>query len=78
MKCLLFRYEWYCTYLCLVQYRHLQYVPDTVFQRIIIGTVMHVYSTLFVNCLTINKEAVVYTDGCPLAVIIRNNEIVNF
>jgi hypothetical protein len=70
MKCLLFRYEWYCTYHCLVQYHHLQCVSDTVFQRIVISTVMHVYSTLFVNSLRVNKEAAVYTDGCTWTVII--------
>jgi len=45
-------------------------VSLTLFQRIIISTVMHVYSTLFVNSLRVNKETAVYTDGCTLTVII--------
>jgi hypothetical protein len=45
-------------------------VSLTLFRRIIISTVMHVYSTLFVNPLRVNKEAAVYTDGCTLTVII--------
>jgi len=74
MKCLLFRYEYHC----LVEYHHLRCVSGTVFQRIIISIVMRVYGTLYVNSLRVNKEAAVYTDGCTLTVIIRNNELVNF